>query len=166
MKLLFKFFALFGFASLVFFIIFISWIIFTNWSEINKPVPKWGFSGPELWEVVNNKRKVLGNQPLETDQQLCSLASIRLGHQLERNKHVPISQGNLDNHEGLESAMKQLNIPLDGKVGEFLTYAESPETAVTNWSNTLGHKILLTDPNLKSGCAYAQNGFGVVIASL
>jgi uncharacterized protein YkwD len=124
------------------------------------PVSKWG--GPQLWDVVNNRRVQLGVGKLQVKEEICTIASIRLNQLLDLGK--------LDGHLGFSNMTK--NRP-DLKyifekynLSEFLVSgASSPQNAVDLWENSLGHKELLSGGQYVWGCIYAQNGFGVAITA-
>ena len=124
------------------------------------PVPNW--SGPELWEAVNTRRKELGVNPLSNQSELCTIASIRLNELLELGK--------LDGHEGFSTLPERREdlkwIFEKYNISEFLVSgAATAQEAVNLWENTLGHKKLLTGGEYVWGCTYAQNSFGVGIAA-
>lgn len=120
----------------------------------------WG--GPELWEAVNARRKEFGVQALDQENELCTIASIRL--------NTILDLGKIDNHEGfvkLPDDRPELR-PIFEKyvLVEFLVSgAETAKEAVSLWENTLAHKQLLTGGEYVWGCIYAQNGFAVAIAA-
>src|SRR3989344_5268734 len=63
---------------------------------VQTPSPqKASFSGPELWDAVNKRRKELGVNELSNQSELCTIASIRLNELLELGK--------LDGHEGFSN---------------------------------------------------------------
>lgn len=122
--------------------------------------PTW--SGPELWEAVNQRRKQNGVNPLVNEAEVCTIAAIRLNQLLEL--------GNLDGHEGFSKLPEERPDlrPIFEKytLTEFLVSgAQSPEEAVSSWENTLGHKKLLTGGEYVWGCIYAQAGFAVAITA-
>lgn len=129
--------------------------------QVSQPsAPVW--SGPELWVAVNEKRLGLGVNPLVSQGELCTIASIRLNELLELGK--------LDGHEGFSNLPERradlLWIFEKYNISEFLVSgAQSADGAVALWENTLGHKKLLTGGEYVWGCTYAQNGFGVAIAA-
>ncbi len=120
------------------------------------------WSGAELWEAVNARRKELGVNALNNQSELCTIASIRLNELLELGK--------LDGHEGF-SPLPQRRPDLQWifdkyDISEFLVSgAQSAEEAVALWENTLGHSKLMTGGEYVWGCTYAQNTFGVAIAA-
>jgi len=123
-------------------------------------VPSWG--GPELWELVNQKRKEYGVNPLANKSEVCTIAAIRLNQLL--------ALGTLDGHEGFgnmpESRADLMPIFEKYNLTEFLVSgAKTPEEAVSSWENTLGHKKLLTGGEYVWGCIYAQSGFAVAITA-
>lgn len=135
-------------------------IVFRETESNNAPAANW--SGPELWEAVNARRRELGVSTLGNQSELCTVASIRLNELLELGK--------LDGHEGFSSLPDRREdlkwIFEKYNISEFLVSgASSAQEAVNLWQNTLGHKILLTGGEYVWGCTYAQNGFGVAIAA-
>ncbi len=127
-----------------------------------KPETKANWSGPELWEAVNARRQQLGVNPLNSQSELCTIASIRLNELLDLGK--------LDGHEGFSSLAERRPdlkwIFEKYNISEFLVSgAKSAQDAVALWENTLGHKKLLTGGEYVWGCVYAQNSFGVAIAA-
>lgn len=130
---------------------------------VNPPqrqVANW--SGPELWEAVNQRRRELGVNALNNQSELCTIASIRLNELLDL--------GQLDGHEGfstLPDRRPDLKWIFEKyNLSEFLVSgAESAQEAVELWENTLGHKKLLTGGEYVWGCTYAQSSFGVAIAA-
>ncbi len=126
----------------------------------NIPRPTW--TGPELWEEVNARRREVGVGELQKKEEICTIASIRLNELLELGK--------LDNHEGftsLPSRRPELNnIYEKYSLTEFLlSGASSPQEAVSLWENTLGHSKLLKGGEYVWGCIYAQYGFAVAITA-
>ena len=122
--------------------------------------PNW--SGPDLWEAVNGRRKQLGVNAMSSQAELCTIASIRLNELLDLGK--------LDGHEGfstLPDRRPDLKWIFEKyNISEFLVSGATTATeAVQLWENTLGHKKLLTGGEYVWGCTYAQNGFGVAIAA-
>ncbi len=121
----------------------------------------WG--GPDLWEVVNNRRVQLGVNPLDQRDDLCTIASIRLNDLLDL--------GDLDGHEGFGN-MTERRPDLDpifqnySTVAEFLALGgKSAEDTVSLWENTLAHKKLMTGGEYVWGCIYAQDSFAVAIVA-
>ena len=122
--------------------------------------PTW--TGPELWEAVNERRVELGVNSLSTKSELCTIASIRLNQLLDL--------GTLDGHEGFSKLSDEredlLWIFEKYNLTEFLVAgAETPQEAVSLWENTLGHSKLLNGGEYVWGCIYAQGGFGVAITA-
>lgn len=127
-----------------------------------KPQAKITWGGPQLWEAVNKRRVELGVNPLQTRDEICTIASIRLNQILELGKldgHVGFSNM-ADDRPDLKWIFEKYNL------SEFLVSgADSPGEAVSLWENTLGHKELLSGGQYVWGCIYAQSGFGVAIAA-
>lgn len=125
------------------------------------PTATWG--GPDLWEAVNARRVEFGVNPLQTRDDLCTIASIRLNELLELGK--------LDGHEGF-SNMSEDRPDLAyifenySAIAEFLAYGgKTAEETVDLWQNTLGHRKLLEGGEYVWGCIYAQNTFAVAITA-
>lgn len=126
------------------------------------PLPKkivWG--GPDLWQVVNNRRVELGVNPLGKRDELCTLASIRLNQLLELGK--------LDGHAGFAPLLSRSDLKWIAEkynVSEYLAAGyQSPQETVTAWETTLGHKSLLAGGEYVWGCIYAQSTFAVAITA-
>ncbi len=125
-----------------------------------RPAVNWG--GPELWEVVNKSRVEHGVNPLNQNDELCTIASIRLNELLKL--------GELDGHEGF-STMPDRRPDLKWifekyVISEFLALGgATPDETVVLWLNTLAHKKLLTGGEYSFGCIYAQNTFAVAITA-
>jgi hypothetical protein len=121
----------------------------------------WG--GPDLWEAVNERRQQLGVNSLDTREELCTIASIRLNELLDLGK--------LDGHEGFSSFQERREdlswiFEKYSNIAEFLAAGGStPQETVSLWENTLGHKQLLTGGQFVWGCVYSQNSFAVAIAA-
>lgn len=114
------------------------------------------YTGPELWEAVNNARITHGVSPLKQKDILCTIAAIRLNQIRELGK--------LDNHDGFDPVVdKYQDSPgMPNNVSEFLISGyPTPDQAVEGWLNTLGHKKLITGGEYVWGCIYAANGFAV-----
>jgi hypothetical protein len=126
-------------------------------------LPRASWGGLELWQEVNNKRQEYGVNPLVQQDELCTIASIRLNELLELGK--------LDGHEGFSNMMERRPdlkwiFEKYSVVAEFLAMGgESPQETVSLWDNTLGHKKLLEGGEYVWGCIYAQNTFAVAITA-
>ena len=135
-------------------------------SVSRQPVPKsqnsqTSWSGPEFWQAISNKRVEVGLSPITVNDLLCTFAAIRLA-EIRR-------LGRLDDHEGFNPLVEKYKEDLNKEdllgLFEFLTSgAPTAKEAVDGLYDTLGHKTLFTEI-YKAGCAYAADGFGVVITS-
>lgn len=125
--------------------------------------PKTEWSGPELWNLVNKRRTELGVNALKQQDELCTIASIRLNELLELGK--------LDGHEGfgnLKERRKDLTWIFENYsvVAEFLaTGGTTAGETVNMWENTLAHKKILDGGEFVWGCIYAQESFAVGITA-
>lgn len=52
------------------------------------------------------------------------------------------------------------------EIAELYIQASTPAEAIAFWSGSPGHKIQLENPKWTDGCAYANEGYGVVIMSV
>jgi len=128
--------------------------------ETNTKNVAWG--GPELWEVVNQRRKENGVNSLGQKNELCTIAAIRLNQIRTLEK--------LDNHEGFSKLREEREdlqwIFNQYNLAEFLIAGYStPEATVDAWEHTLGHKSLVDGGEWVWGCIYAQDTFGVAITA-
>ncbi|MAG59490.1 hypothetical protein CMO96_01730 [Candidatus Woesebacteria bacterium] len=116
------------------------------------------YSGPDLWDAVNEARLANGVNSLNQKDILCTISAIRLSQVRELGK--------LDGHDGFQGVYDKYkdNTDMPGNVSEFLISGyPTPEQAVEGWIDTLGHKKLITGGEYKWGCIYAADGFGVAI---
>lgn len=132
-------------------------------SRVPTPKPVVHFTGPQLFDAVNQKRREYGVNPLGHNDDLCSLASFRLNQLLPANS--------LDNHKGFVDLANDPNSPFAWlfdkyNIAEFLVLIpDGPaQDAVAAWDDTLGHRILLNGGQYTIGCTYAQRGIGVALA--
>lgn len=128
-----------------------------------KSPPPANFTGPELFEAINDKRVIKGVNKLGRSDELCSIASFRL-NQLLPNKTI-------DNHAGFIALTKDKDSAFAWifdkyNIAEFLIFlpSGSAQDAVAAWENTLGHQKIITGGEFTIGCAYAQAGIGVALA--
>lgn len=135
-------------------------VVYQTVPSTKKPsAPHW--TGPEFWQEISNKRVSVGLSPIPVNDLLCTLAAIRLAD-IRR-------LGRLDDHEGFKPLIDKYRDDLDKgdlhNLFEFLTSgALTAKEAVEGLYDTLGHKALFTEI-YQAGCAYAADGFGVVITS-
>lgn len=131
----------------------------------SQPVPTktkaTNWTGPEFWAAITAKRKEQGLSAIPVSDLLCTLAAIRLA-EVRR-------LGRLDDHDEFRPLVDKYKEDLNREdllnLFEFLTSgAPTAKEAVDGLYNTLGHKALFTEI-YKAGCAYAADGFGVVITS-
>ncbi len=119
------------------------------------------WSGPELWEAVNQRRVELGVNPLRQRDELCTIASIRLNQLLELGK--------LDGHAGFVPVLERNDLKWISEkynISEYLAAGyDSPLATVSGWEGALGHRSLLAGGEYVWGCVYAQNGFAVAMAA-
>lgn len=115
------------------------------------------YTGEELFQAINSHREQKGLNILELDPKLCD-------NLVERYWAIKES-GNA--HKGYEEWLKSEGIvddPKYGVIGEiYVVDVSTPQNAITWWSNSPGHRTTLEMQEMKYGCAYANDGAGVVI---
>ena|SRR3990167_4402455 len=120
---------------------------------------RWGgsYTGNDLLTAVNNHRRSVGIPEVKLSEGLCdNLVS----------RWQAVKEGR--QHEGFEEWVKQEGIQTQygyQELAELYIQASTPAEAITFWSGSPGHKIQLENPKWTDGCAYANEGFGVVIMS-
>ena len=114
------------------------------------------FTGDQLFEAVNEHRQSIGVGKLELDPTLCD-------NLVER--WIAIKEPN-NGHKGYEEWLANEGIADDPKydlIGELYINASTPENAINWWLGSPGHKSTLEMDKMAYGCAYANDGTGVVI---
>lgn len=114
-----------------------------------------GWTGDDLFNAVNQHRLTSGIPTLTLSPQLCdNLVS----------RWQKVKEGK--QHEGFEEWVKnegiQTNYGYDSLVELYIQAATSAD-AIAFWVGSPGHKVQLENPEWKDGCAYANEGYGVVI---
>ncbi len=145
-----------GFAT--FLVIFISGIYVFALFRGN--AVRWGrgYDGEDLFNAVNEHRRSLGIQEVKLSE--------GLGDNLV-SRWRAVKEGR--QHEGFEDWIKQEGIQTEygyKEVAELYIRASTPAEAIAFWSGSPGHKIQLENPRWTDGCAYANEGYGVVIMGL
>lgn len=112
------------------------------------------YTGEELFARVNSYRSYMELPELQEHPALCN-------NLVER--YIKIHDGNA--HEGFnEWEANIINREQFGVVGEmYVTGISTPDNAIAFWQGSQGHKIMLEMEELEWGCAYANDGTGVVI---
>jgi len=115
------------------------------------------FTGEQLFAAVNEYRKSHNLSTLEIDSVLCD-------NLVER--YLSIKEPNAG-HKGYEEWIKNEGIdtnPKYGVIGElYIKDTSTAQNAVAWWDESPGHKSTLMMKDMKYGCAYANEGTGVVI---
>lgn len=138
------------------------YVLLVSPRKVTKAAPvRADWSGPQLWDAINKRRVERGVNPLKQQEELCTIASIRLNQLL--------ALGTLDGHAGFVPLLNRPDIkPITEKlnISEFLVQGyPTPLDSVNAWENTMGHKSLLEGGEYVWGCVYAQNTIGVAIAA-
>lgn len=114
------------------------------------------YTGQQLFDAVNNLRTSKSLTKIELDPSLCNnLVERWIGVRKQDN-----------GHKGLETWLKKENIlgnPKYEKIGELYVTATTPQNAIAFWESSPGHRTTLEMQEMKYGCAYANDGTGVVI---
>lgn len=115
------------------------------------------YTGEELFQAINDHRLEKGLVKLELDGMLCD-------NLVERYWAIK-EPGNA--HKGYEEWLKSEGIsdnPKYGVIGEiYVVDVSTPQNAIAWWTNSPGHRTTLEMSEMKYGCAYANDGTGVVI---
>jgi hypothetical protein len=120
----------------------------------------WGgqYTGYDLFNAVNSHRVSVGVQEITLSEGLCD-------NLVSRWKAVKDGR----QHEGFEEWVEQEGIQTNygyKDIVELYIQAPTPLGAINFWSGSPGHKIQLENPIWTDGCAYANDGYGVVVMSL
>ncbi len=115
------------------------------------------YTGEELFQEVNAYRVSIGAPALELDPLLCD-------NLVERYWSIR-EPGNA--HKGFEEWMTSEGINQNPKyalIGEiYVNGISTPSNAINFWLGSPGHKSTLEMKEMIYGCAYANDGTGVVI---
>lgn len=119
------------------------------------------YTGQQLFDEVNSYRESKKLPRLILDPVLCD-------NLVER--YLAISKPD-SGHKGFEEWLKSEKIKTSSEdnskyftIGElYVKGISTPSNAINFWINSPGHKSTLELPELTSGCAYANDGTGVVI---
>jgi len=114
-----------------------------------------GYTGNDLLNAVNAHRKSIGVSEVKLSEGLCdNLVS----------RWQAVKEGK--QHEGFEEWVEQEGIQTKygyKEIVELYIRASTPKDAITFWTGSPGHKIQLENPEWTDGCAYASEGYGVVV---
>lgn len=114
-----------------------------------------GYTGNDLLNAVNAHRKSVGIPEVKLSEGLCdNLVS----------RWRAVKEGR--QHEGFEEWVKQEGIQTEygyKEIAELYIQAPTPAEAIAFWAGSPGHKIQLENPKWTDGCAYANEGYGVVV---
>lgn len=119
----------------------------------------WGgsYTGDDLFNAINEHRRSVGVQEVILSEGLCdNLVS----------RWQAVKDGK--QHEGFEEWVMQEGIQTVygyKEVAELYIQSPTPTGAISFWSSSPGHRIQLENPKWTDGCAYANDGFGVVVMS-
>lgn len=116
------------------------------------------YNGQELLEAVNKHRQEKGLNSVVVGEGLCDNLVSRWQAVKEGRQHL-----------GFEEWIKGEGIQLNygyGEIAELYIQAPTPAEAIAFWAGSPGHRIQLENPKWTDGCAYANEGYGVVILSV
>jgi len=119
------------------------------------------YTGQELFDEVNKYREYKNLSKLELDPVLCD-------NIVER--YLAVKNPN-SGHKGFKEWLKEEGIMASDDdnskynlVGElYVNGVSTPSNAINWWLGSPGHKSTLELPSFNKGCAYANDGTGVVI---
>lgn len=117
----------------------------------------WGksYTGYDLFNAVNAYRKSIGVREIRLNENFCNNLVSRWN---------ALKEGKM--HDGFEEWVEQVGLQkIHGytEVGELLVGATTPAEAISNWLGSPGHKLSLENEKWTDGCAYASDGYGVVV---
>lgn len=114
-----------------------------------------GYTGFDLFNAVNSHRKSVGVSEVKLSEGLCDNLVSRWKAVKEGKQHEGFNEW--VEQEGIQSkyGYKQLV--------ELYISAQNPSEAIAFWVSSPGHKIQLENPRWTDGCAYASEGYGVVV---
>ncbi len=113
------------------------------------------YTGEELFNAVNEHRGLVGAQEVVIGEGLCDNLVSRWQAVKDEKQH-----------EGFEEWIEKEGIQTNYgyyQVVELYIISQTPEDAIDFWIGSPGHKIQLENPVWTDGCAYAGEGYGVVI---
>ncbi len=115
------------------------------------------YNGEQLFAAVNEYRQSINLPVLTIEPKLCD-------NLVER--WISIKEP-YSGHKGFEEWLKAEGIDIDpkfGQIGElYVTGISTPQNAINFWLGSPGHKSTLELPYMVYGCAYANDGAGVLI---
>ncbi|MCM8787529.1 MAG: CAP domain-containing protein [Candidatus Omnitrophica bacterium] len=124
----------------------IYWIMFTDYK----------YTGDDLFKAVNEYRVSKKLKPIELDVNLCD-------NLVER--WAGIKEGK--RHEGFDEWLKKEKIDVNPKYFDiaelYIVDASTPQWAISWWQSSPGHRLILENKDMRYGCAYADDGTGVLI---
>lgn len=142
-------------------------LVITSPSQVQDPnvnVTKSELSEKELFESINTKRKQNGVKPLGYDKSTCALAKARVEEVNEKGIDIfgnsPSFQRTIDKIFQEDNSVNPDMSP--DFYQEFLTYQETAEDAVDEWSQ-YETNVLFIDNEYQVGCIAEKDGFAVVV---
>lgn len=122
------------------------------------------YNGQDLFNAVNAHRKSIGVQEVQLDSRLCDNLVERWAAVREPgNLHKGFDEWAVG--EGLvkDGAVVAPYSPRTGLSEIFILNATTVDWAIQGWLGSPGHKLALENPNVNVGCAYANQGTGIVL---
>ena len=145
------------FLFLAFVFVFCAGAVSLRYWQVKQTPTIGDYSGQELFDRVNSYRESKGVSKLELDPMICD-------NLVER--YLAVKDPN-SGHAGFKEWVEKEGIKENGNyglVGElYITTSQSPDTALEFWASSPGHRLTLEMKEMTNGCAYADNGTGVVV---
>lgn len=115
------------------------------------------YTGQQLFDEVNKYRTSINAPALELDPILCNnIVERYLDIETPDNGHKGFEEWQIDVRVGTNSKY--------GRIGEmYVKDISTPQNAINWWLGSPGHKSTLEMKEMIYGCAYANDGTGVVI---
>lgn len=125
----------------------------TNSTPIVATLPT--FTGQEVFDRVNRYRTDNGLNEVKLDDRLCNNLAQR---------YFDIKQGIEENvaHAKFDEWVKK-NVPSNFSVGEDFASGQTVEDLIKAWEGSPGHRLSLLNKDYIYGCAYASEGYGIMI---
>jgi uncharacterized membrane protein len=119
----------------------------------------WGgtYTGEDLFSAVNMHRKEKGIPEVVLSEGLCDNLVSRWQAVKEGRQHKGFDEW-IDN-EGIQTNYGYKDIT------ELYIQSSTPAEAISFWAGSPGHRIQLENSKWTDGCAYANEGYGVVVMS-
>lgn len=131
-------------------------LISTSDQTATSPQTTPAFTGQEVFDAVNDYRKVNGVKELKLDENLCNNLAQR---------YFDIKKGIEEGvaHKGFDEWYEKYIKPLGYYINEDYTWGSTPQEVIKAWEGSPGHRLSILNPQNTSGCSYASEGHAIII---